>query len=226
LSVSIAMIELGSFLSHHADEITALATVACAVFALVTSAVSIFVAAQALLDQRRHNLLSIKPFPNIATLKYLNLIGITIRNDGVGPLIIKKLVVWRGDETEENPTSTKSDVISLMEEDKSFKKVEFKDYRRNVAEGTCVKPGDEFPLIKLSGDHKDAEFCKQRDDCLRILSKLALKLEYTDVGWTPQGKRVDPSVFTLKQHFKGLEPDEPPQDESPKKQSYVIQTGS
>jgi hypothetical protein len=192
--------------SINPEWVTGIATVACAVIALVTSSVSILVAVRALFDQRRHNLSSVKPFPNIALKQYRNLVGISIVNHGVGPLIINKFLVWKGAEKEK----TKNDVISWAREDPSLVDVVWNDYRSNIGNGVCIRPSEEFPVILLKGKSDDKEFCNKRDAFRTLLSQLSMILEYTDVHGEP--------VATLTQDWKWFAPNQEPPEQDPKPQ--------
>jgi len=88
-----------TFLKSNADTTNAIATVASAFIALaalVVSVVSIFIAVRTLKHQQAHDVLSVRPIPMLSTADHEECISVALRNNGVGPMIIKALHVEDG----------------------------------------------------------------------------------------------------------------------------------
>jgi hypothetical protein len=175
---------------QQAEFLTAVATAASVVVALITSVVSIVVASRALKDQRRHNLLAIKPYANILLENYVNFVGIFIANNGVGPLIIKELRVWQGDDKE----TFKHDALSWTEEGSELKGITWRDYHTNIAKGTCIRPGEQFVIISIAPGEKTP--AGKLEHARRVLSALHFWLEYGDIAEREQRP--------IEQHFGWL----------------------
>src|SRR5215210_5687660 len=92
------MDKLIELIGTHPDQINAFAAV-CALF---VSLLSIILTLRALRLQRIHNFKSLTPIASILAADYENELEVTIRNTGVGPLIVKRLQVHGGEEEKDN----------------------------------------------------------------------------------------------------------------------------
>ena len=108
--------------------------------ALIISLVSIIISAIILKIQRKHNLKSVLPIAFIEVGDYENLIFVKIANYGIGPLIIKNLIVSDG-------KIKKSNLIDFLDIEMPIGFV-WSDFTKNII-GRAIKVGDELTLIKI-----------------------------------------------------------------------------
>jgi hypothetical protein len=169
------MTDLMNWLTENPDQANALAAVAnvaVAFAATLIAAISIFFAARGLSLQRDHNRLSVVPVPFIALADFENHIRVKIRNDGIGPLLIKGITYSR-----EGIKDEQADLVSYMPP------LPITLHWSNFSSGylRSVRPGDEVILLELEGDLENPEFVGFRDKCRRKLAKLEVSVDYTDV---------------------------------------------
>ena len=74
----------------------------CSICAILIALTSLAVAIWHGSITRKHNILSVKPLPDILVSNYRNRIAISIENNGIGPLIIKNFRAYVGDESKSN----------------------------------------------------------------------------------------------------------------------------
>lgn len=162
------------FLVKDPNLTNALATVASAVIALaalIVSGVSLYIGLRALALQRKHNVLSVKPLPEVSKADFENLLIVKINNNGPGPLIIKSVAVKDGSHTKE----------SLIEWMPSLPTGMFWETFTERLNDRSVPPGGEIIVLQLGGDQSDTAFQEVRDDCRVALSRLKVLVEYTDI---------------------------------------------
>jgi hypothetical protein len=159
--------ELAELLRNYPTQISALAAVA----ALLVSFLSIVLTSTALWLQRRHYFKSVTPIANILFGDYENLIRVTIRNNGVGPLLIKRFTVSNGQ-------SVKDDLISWMPE--LPEGIYWTNFTANI-DGRCITPNQALTILQLDGDISNIDFVAFRDDIRQVLSLLTATLEYRDI---------------------------------------------
>jgi hypothetical protein len=70
-----------------------------ALCALVTSILSIYLTIRTLQIQKRHNFQSVKPIAWVSVADFEDRISVTLQNNGVGPMIIKKVDIKTEKET-------------------------------------------------------------------------------------------------------------------------------
>lgn len=189
------MQELFKFLVENKDTANAIAAVASALvaaIAFVVSVAALCVAHSTLRHQRQHNRLSVTPIPEATVADYENSLRVKLRNHGSGPLIVVDLHVGDG-------SSTKRTLLDWMPDLPAGR------YWTNYAGEIChrsILPGHEIPLIQLDGDPEDPEFADIRDACRLALSRLILKVEFTDVYGTDM-KPYRKSLTWFTRHLTG-----------------------
>ena len=166
------------------EAFAALGSFAAAALALVVASVSIYYAVRGLSLQRDHNRLSVIPVPFLALADYENCIRVKVRNDGIGPLLVDKIDIVRGEVANEI-----EELVSYMP------KLPAGIYWRNFSSGyvRSVRPGDELILLELEGDDANAAFHRFRDKCRKALSGLIVTVRYTNI----YGDSFDPHTRDL-----------------------------
>ena len=164
-----------SIVSQPGDALASAASVAnvvVAFLALLVATISIFFTIRGLALQRKHNHLSVVPVPFIALADFENHIRVQIRNDGIGPLLIRKISFLV-----ESAAGEHSDLVKYMPALPSG------HYWTNYASGDArsIRPGDALVLLELKIDHTEKKLADFRDLCRKTLSKMTICLEYTDV---------------------------------------------
>jgi hypothetical protein len=161
------MRNLFDLIRSYPDQINALVAI-CALF---VSFLSIVLTLFTLRLQRIHNFKSLTPIADILTADYENLLQLTIRNTGVGPLIVERFTVTGGEQEEDN-------VLCLMPELPPG--LHWSDFSQNI-EGRCVPSTQDLILLQLSGDPTDMSFAEFRESVRRELGKLTATLHYKDI---------------------------------------------
>jgi hypothetical protein len=155
-----------------ANAVAAFGNLVVAAVALLVAAISVWFAARGLRIQRGHNLLSVKPIPFIACADYEDLIRVKIRNDGVGPLIVKSVAFERHGASGEH-----DDLVSYMPtlpDDLCWSNFS-SGYVRSIA------AGDELILLELKVRPARPSEAKVRDACRKALSEITVCVEYSDI---------------------------------------------
>jgi hypothetical protein len=161
------------YLARDPNLTNALATVASAVVALcalLISIISLFITLWSLWNQRRHNFLSVRPLPFISRADYENRIAVKIHNNGIGPLIILKLVVTDG-------TSSKKSIVEWMPPLPSG--LAWDTFVQEL-ENRSLAPEHEIVLLQLIGDPNEEDFRAFRKECREALKKLTVTLHFSD----------------------------------------------
>jgi hypothetical protein len=161
------MSEIFYFLQAKPEAANAIAAIA----AVFVSFISLLLALWALAVQRRHNFYSVRPLASIGRADYENRISVKLHNNGVGPLIIKKLSVSDGKNTKDSVI----DWMPVLPADISW------DTFTKELEKRTLAPGGDITLLELSGDPADPNFRKARDLCREVLSMLTVELGYLDI---------------------------------------------
>jgi len=66
-----------------------------AIFSALTALFALVVSIAGLWSQRRHDILAARPIPEVTVADYENSLRIKLRNNGVGPMILKSVSVKR-----------------------------------------------------------------------------------------------------------------------------------
>jgi hypothetical protein len=145
--------------------------------ALVVSVVSVSVSREALQIQRRHNILSVRPLPEITVADYENSLRVNIRNNGSGPMIIRSLAVSNG-------TESKSALIDCMPDLPSARAW---THFSHSLENRSLLAGAELNLLELTKEdldfHLEGErsYEHSRDLVRAALSTLTVTVQISDV---------------------------------------------
>lgn len=164
-----------NWLTSNPEQTNAIAAVVSAcvgLLALAVAGLSIFFTIRGLALQREHNRLSVVPVPFIALADYENLIRAKVRNDGIGPLMVKSLTYSRGGTNNEH-----QDLVSYMPA------LPEGLFWSNYSSGyvRSIRPGDELILIELAGEIAETKFIEFRNKCRRVLSEMTITVDFTDV---------------------------------------------
>lgn len=147
------------------------ANVAIALLALIVAVVSILLSRATSRNQIRHNKLSVKPIPYFRFGDYENRLFVSIKNNGIGPLLVKKVIV-------SNNYDSKSDLISWMPQHPA--NVTWAHFS-SVLSDRSILPSDEIMLIDLKGHPDDEVFQSYRKLCRSALAPLTLSLDFSDI---------------------------------------------
>lgn len=167
-----------------ANAIGTATSAAIAVFAFIVSLISLYVALATLRKQTRHNVLTVRPIPEVTVADYEDSLRVKLRNHGSGALIVKDIHVGDG----------KTVRKTLLEWMPSLPPGMYWSNYSGEIRGRSILPGGEIVLVLLEGDDSNNEFAQVRDACRSILRHLTVIVEYTDVyetDMTPLKKRLD-----------------------------------
>lgn len=144
--------------------------------ALIVSIVSVMFTWFTLKYQRIHNYKTVRPIGIIVAGDYEDKIFIRLDNSGIGPLIIKKVIV-------KNRILEASTVIDIIPSNLSGR-IPWKDFAAGLEKKT-IPAGKQLNLIVWTSDNyqnSSAEILSQdRTDLRRFLKDVTVKLIYTDV---------------------------------------------
>ena len=143
-----------------------------AILALFVSGLSIFLTFKTLKTQKKHNKISVRPIGEVGLGDYENVLFVSLRNVGLGPLIIKKVSVFDGENSIEKP------LIKFMPD--LVDGYAWETFRGDVSK-RALAAGSDISLIKLSGEVTNPAFVKNRDNVRKQLAKLSVIFEYTDM---------------------------------------------
>lgn len=149
------------------EQLSSLATV-------VISVAALFVAWRTVNLQHKHNVLSVRPFPQIALVDDGNKLRIKLINHGHGPLFIKSMIVSDG-------TTTKETLIAWMPT--LTEPLDWSTFTGKLI-NRSMPSGGELTLLELRGDTRSQVYSESRDECRRTLAKLTVSVEYTDIYGT------------------------------------------
>ena len=172
--------DLLTYLTENPDSANAV----IALVAVLVATLSIIVSWRALRHQVRHNKLSARPIPFLSLSNFQNQLRVRIVNDGIGPLIVKRVTISDGSRSE-------ADVIAWMPRPPAG--IAWSTYTRRL-EDRSILPGTHLTLLQLDGDLSDAAFVDFRDECRRVLQTLEGVIEYTDIygdAFPPYARKLD-----------------------------------
>lgn len=167
-----------------ANAIGTASSAAIALLAFIVSLISLYLAVASLRKQSRHNVLTVRPIPEVTVADYEDSLRVKLRNHGSGPLVVKDIHVGDG-------RSVKKTLLEWMP---SLPPGMYWSNYSGEIRGRSILPGGEIVLILLEGDDSAEEFVQVRDACRRILRHLTVNVEYTDVYEThmiPLQKKLD-----------------------------------
>lgn len=177
--------EIYELLKQQPDTANAVAAIAgsvTAVIALLVSFISLIVSVVALKHQRRHNILTVKPLPEITVADFEQSLRVKLRNNGSGPLVVKELRA-------NNSINTYHTVVECLPELPGRDWTNFS----GAIDGRSLLPGSEIILVELTEDEGEILFSSNRDLARRALSLVSVEIEYTDV----YGSKFKPYTKTL-----------------------------
>jgi hypothetical protein len=174
------MSEIVSFLSANDKLVTAWTAIA----ALFVSVVSIIIAIVNMTMQRAHNKKSVLPIGHISLGDYENQISVRVRNDGVGPMIIERVMVTGEGER------TASAVMDFMPELPSG--YLWRSFVGDIS-GRAIPAEGNIILISLEGDQDDKGFIAARRMTREALSRLSIKVNYRNI----YGETMPPASRSL-----------------------------
>jgi len=120
---------------------------------------------------RKHNILSVKPIPDILTSNFENKIAVTLENNGIGPLIIKDFRAYVGNKY-------RSCIIDWMPS--LPEGIYWSNWLRNF-ENCAIKPSESKTLIEFKLDLENENQRKIRDTIREALAKVSIEFEYADI---------------------------------------------
>jgi hypothetical protein len=161
--------EITKFLSDHHDAVTAWTSI----FALFFSTVSIIVAVVNMRVQQRHNRKSVLPIGHISVGDYEDHIFVSVRNHGVGPMVVKKIFVAKEGDAEQERA-----LIHFMPELPGD--CLWTHFVEDIS-GRAIPAEEYISLVSLEGDQDDRDFVEARQLVRKVLSELSVKVEYENI---------------------------------------------
>ena len=122
--------------------------------------------------QRKHNRRSLMPIINVNPFDYSNCLRIDLKNEGVGPAIIQKIIV------EKNEHEKKSSVYDWMPSLPTG--LSYSNYLTRD-ENIPMSPDKTIEVICIKLDPNKEEERQFREQMRGVLRQLTIKVEYTDV---------------------------------------------
>lgn len=153
---------------------SALVTAGTAIAALFISFLSIVLTTLNLWMQRTHDRKSVLPIGHIVVGDYEEDIFVRLRNDGIGPLIIENVTVYRTDEQ----SDSKNSIIDFMPELPG--KYAWTTFVRDV-KGRALSPKDQLTLIELKGEPTYEDFEASKGIVRRVLSGLSVMVNCRNI---------------------------------------------
>lgn len=152
--------------------------------ALIVAAVSIGIAFYGVKLQRQNNLMAVRPLPYISCADYEDLLWVKVRNDGVGPMLVKEVLFYKDGEIGEF-----TDLVSYMP------KLPAGLFWSKFSSGfvRTVPVGSDLPLIELRLDPAKPAQSRFRDACRSELRHIEVIVRYTDM----HGSTFEPASRNL-----------------------------
>lgn len=171
------------FLAANHDLVAAITAVA----ALFVSAVSIVLAIFNMTTQRIHNRKSLMPIAHVRLGDYENRIFVRLHNDGIGPMVISRVIVSK-------PGSKAKKQASLLAFMPDLPAGIL--WTTSVADlaGWALSADKDITLLMLEGDPADPKFTSARQSVRHALSELKIEVKYRDI----YGTRMPAAVRDLK----------------------------
>lgn len=153
-----------------ANAIAAVASAIAASLALFVSVVSVFISVRTLKHQQRHNVLSVRPLPEVTVADYEDSLRVKLRNNGSGPMIVQSLTIANGEKNYEA-------IIDCMPDLHGRAWTHFSHALQN----RTLLPGSEIVLLELTARMSEPSFSVTRDRVRKALAPLTVSVRYTDV---------------------------------------------
>lgn len=140
--------------------------------AVGVSFLSTLLALWAVYLQRQHNLISVRPMPDIIFGDYEDEIKVGLHNHGLGPMILVRVEILK------NQNVVADNLIDLMPDQP--RGVFWEDFVKKLKD-RILAPGEEKMLIKLSGNSNNRSFIKFRDNVRQELAPLVIRVSYKGI---------------------------------------------
>ena len=165
---------LFEFLKNNADVASAIAALAGVFIALCALLVSWYAnrtAKKTLEIQHNHNVLSVKPIPEITVADYEDSLRVRLRNNGMGTMVIISAEFT-------NQSHSKGSLMAMMPALPNSRA--WNHFTTDIAERT-LQPGKLLPLLELSAREGESNFGASRDLVREYLKDIEVTVYYTDV---------------------------------------------
>lgn len=143
-----------------------------ALFSLIVAILSFVITIVTIFQTRKHNRKSLRPIISVNPFDYSNCLKIELINEGVGPAIIKKIVV------EKNEHEKKANVYSWMPPLPSA--VQYSNYLTRD-ENIAMISGKIIEVICIKLDPTIEVQKNFREQMRGVLRQLTIKIDYTDI---------------------------------------------
>jgi hypothetical protein len=164
------MSQLMVWLSDNHEVANALA----AIFSALTALVALFMSVIALQIQRHHNVLSVRPIPEVTVADYEDSLRIKLRNSGVGPMFLKGVRVMRDEEEKDSVVAW----MPILPEGRMWT-----HFATDLASRTVPVDGA-IPLLDLTKYEGERNFAACRDLVRDALRELTVEVDYSDAYQT------------------------------------------
>jgi hypothetical protein len=168
------MSELYELIVQNRDSANVFAALASAFatgMAFLISCMSLWISVATLRHQKKHDALSLRPLPEITVADYETRLRVTLRNNGVGPMIVTRLVAGNGAEVRDQILAWMPDLPDELA---------WSNFSGSV-DGRSISPDAAIVLLELTGNAEDPDFADVRDSVRAALCGLTVNVEYTDV---------------------------------------------
>lgn len=153
--------------------IAATASATVAFLALIVSIAAVIATVSSTKQQKKHNILTVKPIPEITVADYEDLLRVKLRNHGSRPLLIKAFTA----NLQGKPHSSLIDCIPINSN------IDWTNFAGNI-NGRAILPGDEITLIELKKNPSNVDFSIHRDLTRLALSHSEVTINYSDIYGT------------------------------------------
>jgi hypothetical protein len=137
--------------------------------ALFVSAISTILAINSVKLQREHNYISVRPVADLIFSDFENYIAVQLKNNGLGPMVIKEFNVLENNEFKAN------NLIDLMPDQPET--IPWKNFEKEINNRT-FGTSEELFIIELGPEKAFQEFIRYRDNIRKNLSPLTIIIKY------------------------------------------------
>jgi hypothetical protein len=171
-----------SYLTANHDLVAAVTAVA----ALFVSAVSIILAVFNMTTQRTHNRKSLMPIGHVRLGDFENRIFVELHNDGIGPMLIDKMVVSKSRGWSKKQASFVGLVPTLPPG------ILWSTFVTDLS-GRALSASKNIVILMLEGDPADEKFLTARQSVRQALADLRIVIRYRDI----YGQKMPPTKRDL-----------------------------
>jgi hypothetical protein len=186
------MNEVMKFFANNHDAVGAI----IGIVALLVSAYSIILSVQNTKAGRIHDRKSVMPIGHISVADFENRLTVRVHNNGIGPMLIDRLVVTKHG----NDDESKSALIDFMPDLPSG--MLWTTFMGNI-DGSALAADKHITLLSLEGDSSDARFIKARQSVRRALSELQTAVTYRNI----YGEQMPPVTRDLEWFARNIDVD-------------------